>query len=463
MDHLFNPFDEYQKTLYPQGEAFAMNASGKSSGVSDENQREMQRKILAFQKQFHPERIADEMLVLYQPNLALFITDRRALQDAGEILREFCKISAQLIIDKPYLENPVLNLKVPYHLHMAEDLLYLFAGGLYHTLVRFHHEVDHYGDVETIILETIALDLFHQAENILLTLYPQEPQFQGGKSLQSPELQSFNPASSKDPLKEHLMEWMIQTAENALQYYADIQQTPMDQDGFDLDDELLDLNPPGNQDGTILNDTSFNSPRFFGLSFPGEPPELEVKNPGFQSFQTQPHRYIPISHWVRVLRFIFKNENLPEDEGISPHTVMITPVSFPVNALAHQITNIFYDQLYESMVQHHLSEPQIQEVANTLFEYVVIAGKFVRSNLLEISDETVDVEHDKRSMDFPEVQFTETSPPITLTPALLKSSLLLYSEGLFSIILKCEKLAIQGLQKQQLLKEISYDLYLFAL
>jgi hypothetical protein len=156
--------------------------------------------------------LADELNVEQQSNeITRVLYDRMValgwpeddVQTNANILFEFAKIAGNLMLSEPGIQIPGSDTVIPYDLPMAHQAMELFAEGIYQAVVKSReYGID--SDTRTQMLQSLALDVFGQAKQIVASTMGQD--MVTNPALQIPKAQQI--------------EWVQKTAESALSYYA---------------------------------------------------------------------------------------------------------------------------------------------------------------------------------------------------------------------------------------------------
>ena len=125
------------------------------------------------------------------------------VQAKANILFEFAKIAGNLMLGEPGIQIPGSDTVIPYDLSMAHQAMELFAEGIYQAVAKAR-ELQLDDATQTQMLQTLAMDVFGQAKQIVASTMGQD-------SVTNPDLQIP---------KAQQVEWIQKTAESALSYYA---------------------------------------------------------------------------------------------------------------------------------------------------------------------------------------------------------------------------------------------------
>lgn len=386
---------------------------------------------------FNPDQVTEAVIANFTPRMKSAVMTSDVAAQTRQFMAEYGRIACRLLIQEPGYAPAGTGEWIPFDVPLAQKTVELFAHGIFHTSLKCEN-LGIFDEMKRILMEAVALDIFQQAKNIVVATMNQ---------VETPELQI--------PLYMQA-EWIEQTADNSLVYYlshddgtTDGDEAPQAVESYDCF-EALELGDTLEFDSN-LGPNSLNNP----LENPAMPSAGNEIREGSRSGQGGPDAtsMVPLGHWIRLIRFLAEQEEHASKES--------SQKSFQPEALAQEVTSIFYERLFDGMVQNDLDEDAIQEVANHVFDFTVIAARFIKENVLEDSAET-DSEA-KLVQQVQQVQVEEGGESISFDLYTAKKSLLLFAEGVFHIALKSQLMSIPGSIRKQLMKEVSYEIYLETL
>lgn len=121
------------------------------------------------------EQVTSQMIARLDPS----VREPEEYQEDCNILAEFNKIAAGMLVQEPGIEMPGARQPIPMDEKMVIQALMLFCEGIFYTIEKCF-EMGITGDLKKNLLQTVAMEIYNQSKQIVAATFGQEhtPDFQ---------------------------------------------------------------------------------------------------------------------------------------------------------------------------------------------------------------------------------------------------------------------------------------------